>query len=169
MILQAGQRACGLLLKLLFGIIIVPMLLCIAFFLVCGLAPSFIFLISIMVFIVWGSQWTFVAWFFAGVVIWCGIAHYVVMQKMKKEQRISRMTKFFSGIGWFFALAGVLLFLAFYRIDWSVGSAIVCETGSLACWYLVERNQKKRRAQTQFLAILQRHTQAELQRVGSTD
>ena len=165
MILRMGRQACSLLLKLLFGIVIVPTLFGLLFFLLCGLFPPLIFFFSLTVFILWGSQWTFAAWFFAGAVVWCGVAFYVVRQKMKQQQSLSTMMSFLYGSGWFLALAGVLLFLSFRRADWSINTAIVCEAGGLVCWYLAERSEKKHNARRQLLAVLHRHTQAELQQV----
>lgn len=170
MSLRAGRRAFNLLLKLLFGIVIVPILLGIMLFLFCGFAPPLIFLFSFFVFILWGSHWTFAAWFLGGTVLWCAVAFSVVFHMARqKQRRANAMILLLYGIGWFFSLAGVLLFLTSWGSDWSSTSAILCEIGALVCWYLVERSEKKQSARLRFLAVLHKHTQTELQRVENAD
>lgn len=177
MILQMGRLVVSLLLMVLFVIVIIPVLLGLLLLVLCGLAPPLIFLTSFIVFIFWGSHWMFAAWFLGGTVMWCGVAHYVVLKTAKKQQSRpnNTMILILYGVGWLLSLAGVILFLIFltsWRNGWYFNSAVVCEMCGLACWYIVEKIEKKQKRQNvriQLLAILHKHTQAELQRVKNAD
>jgi hypothetical protein len=170
MSLRTGRPASNLLLKVLSGIVAVPILLGIVLFVFCGFAPPLVFLLSIYFFFLWGSRWIFAVWFLGGVILWCGAAHYVVFQMARKKQsRPNAMILPLYGIGWFFSLAGVILFLISWKSGWSIASAMLCEIGAWVCWYLVERSEKKQQARMQFLAVLHRHTQAKLQCVEHLD
>jgi hypothetical protein len=170
MSLQTEQRASNPLLKVLAGIVTIPLLLGIVLLVFCGFAPPLIFLLSFFFFILWGSNWVFAVWFLGGVILWCGIAHSVVFQMARKKQsRPNAMILPLYGVGWFVSLAGVMLFLISWKSDWSITSAMLCEIGALVCWYLVERIEKKQQARMQFLAVLHKHTLAKLQRVEHPD
>lgn len=163
MSLQTERQAPNLLLKVLLGIVTILLLVGIALVFFCGSVPPLIFLLSFFFFLFWGSSWTLAVWSLGGMILWCGIAHAVVFQiERKKRSRPNATLLLLYGMGWLVALAGVMLFLIFWKSNWSL-TAMLCEIGALVCWYSVERIEKKQRARMQFLAVLYEHTQAKLQ------
>jgi hypothetical protein len=169
MLLRMERPAFYLFLKVLFGIVAVPLVLGMMLFLLCGFAPPLIFLLAFFFFSLWGSHWVVVC-VMGGLIVWCGAAQVVVLQKTKKEQSRRNEVIFpLYGMGWIFALIGVMFFLIFWRSDWFMTSAMFCEMGALGCWYLVERSEKKQQARMQFLAVLHEHTQAKLEGVEHLD
>jgi hypothetical protein len=169
MSLRTGRPTSNLWLKVIAGIVAFPLVLGIMFFVLCSMLSPLIFFMFFLFFTLWGSR-IFAIWFFGGVILWCGIAHYAVFQMEKeKHRRPNEVVRPLYGIGWFFSLAGVVLFLIFWKSGWSLVSAMLCEIGASVCWHFVERSKKKQDARMQLLTILHQHTQAKLQHVEHLD